>query len=375
MTEIRYMHPERTVGTRCNALVGGGVVSFPCTLPQGHADQPSDDPEPHWAQEASKTHRPWHEWRRRQEVARGIAHEGCEAGGRLRPVEGGSVYRCDGCGEMLALSGEEEPAPAPAPGSEEATFEALGSVGVRGSGNPFEGPEAAPQNAEVRAEVRAVPAAEPYSEPAQAPAPQEASVADTPIDREDIDTWPWQPGCGDCDWFKARFHPDAYEWLEKVGQHFERAHRINPVHYPAMVVRGDDLAGHPEPTKTRPEDQPLPTADEARESDYEQLVRDIRSREALGVQRYGQSHRGFNGRNTVMDAYEETIDQALYLRSLLTMADASREDVVAAIEQTLNDWFDEEVRVVAEAVADRIQGWIVMLLTEQASASDDAPEA
>lgn len=49
----------------------------------------------------------------------------------------------------------------------------------------------------------------------------------------------------------------------------------------------------------------------------ELVKQDIDARVALGETRYGERLRAFNGRNTLMDAYQEVLDLANYLRQLL----------------------------------------------------------
>lgn len=48
------------------------------------------------------------------------------------------------------------------------------------------------------------------------------------------------------------------------------------------------------------------------------LVRqDLLEREQLGIERYGQPVRAFNGRSALMDAYQEALDLAVYLRQAI----------------------------------------------------------
>ena len=45
--------------------------------------------------------------------------------------------------------------------------------------------------------------------------------------------------------------------------------------------------------------------------------RDLREREWLGIRRYGTPLLPFNGRNALVDAYQEVLDLAVYLRQAL----------------------------------------------------------
>lgn len=66
-----------------------------------------------------------------------------------------------------------------------------------------------------------------------------------------------------------------------------------------------------EPTKTRPGDQPLPTA--GRECVQDSLIKLIEERKALGVERYGSALMTHNVRDSVRDALEEALDLTVYL--------------------------------------------------------------
>lgn len=93
----------------------------------------------------------------------------------------------------------------------------------------------------------------------------------------------------------------------------------------------------PAPTKQREGDQVLPTGD-PNEADIQALVvLDITERLKVGIERYGQGLKPFNGRKTLLDAYEESLDQTVYLRSLLAMQDANREWLTAVVTKALDD--------------------------------------
>lgn len=89
-----------------------------------------------------------------------------------------------------------------------------------------------------------------------------------------------------------------------------------------------------EPTKQREGDQALPVSNEHIDS-YEALIADLRQRREVGVNRYGVALQPFNMRNTVQDAYEESMDLAVYLRTVLTMREASRADLVQVVQRVL----------------------------------------
>lgn len=80
----------------------------------------------------------------------------------------------------------------------------------------------------------------------------------------------------------------------------------------------------PEPTKTRPGDQPLPIA--GQECVQDALIALIRERRDLGVQRYGSALMTHNGRDAGRDALEEALDLTVYLMQVrMEEADRSAE--------------------------------------------------
>jgi hypothetical protein len=57
----------------------------------------------------------------------------------------------------------------------------------------------------------------------------------------------------------------------------------------------------------------------------QQLVReDLEAREKLGQERYGTSLFAHNGRDALLDAYEEALDLACYLRQLMAERNEQR---------------------------------------------------
>ena len=134
-----------------------------------------------------------------------------------------------------------------------------------------------------------------------------------------------------------------------------------PIHGPHG--HGTDIPGVGQPTKQRDGDQRLPDADEDQVDDFVLYGQDIEARRQVGIERYGQAHRPFNGRNTLLDAYEEVLDTGLYLRSLLRMAEADRETLIEAVEVALKKHYHDGGSLTPDAQAplavDRIMGWVV----------------
>lgn len=66
----------------------------------------------------------------------------------------------------------------------------------------------------------------------------------------------------------------------------------------------------------RGESQPLPTRNNS--VDIQSLViGDVMRRRQLGIERYGTPVQAHNGRNALLDLYEELIDAAVYCKQLL----------------------------------------------------------
>lgn len=135
---------------------------------------------------------------------------------------------------------------------------------------------------------------------------------------------------------------------------------------PLLEHHGIDMTGRmayampTEPTKQRPGDQVLPSGDESLVDDQQLVIDDIEARRQVGIERYGQGHRPFNGRDTLEDVYEEQLDLLVYLRSIKRMAEATEQDVIAAIAVELRAAGFQEIVVAALAIQihKRLQGWV-----------------
>jgi hypothetical protein len=76
----------------------------------------------------------------------------------------------------------------------------------------------------------------------------------------------------------------------------------------------DCLAGLTTPTRAGREgdSQPMPTAS-THPIAHEEVAKDLNARLRIGIERYGQPLRPFNGRKPLRDAYEEALDLCVYL--------------------------------------------------------------
>lgn len=113
------------------------------------------------------------------------------------------------------------------------------------------------------------------------------------------------------------------------------------------------------PTRTRPSDQVLPTGDESIPDDQSLIIADLEERRRLGIERYGQGHRPFNGRDTLLDMYEEQLDLLVYLRSIRRSSEATREELVTVVARAIEVIpAANDVGQIAEVAVDRIMSWV-----------------
>jgi len=99
-------------------------------------------------------------------------------------------------------------------------------------------------------------------------------------------------------------------------------------------------------------DQPTP---DGGWGNVQALVReDLEVRERVGVQRYGSPLRIFNGRDALVDAYQEAMDLTVYLRQAIAERDFASEQ--EALE-TADDLVPLKAMVVAKRAGGRAEGF------------------
>lgn len=64
------------------------------------------------------------------------------------------------------------------------------------------------------------------------------------------------------------------------------------------------------------QDQPAPTHN-ALTPVWDLVIQDMQERNQVGIQRYGTPLQPFNGRDALVDAYQEALDLAVYLRQAI----------------------------------------------------------
>ena len=53
------------------------------------------------------------------------------------------------------------------------------------------------------------------------------------------------------------------------------------------------------------------------------VIEDMKARKSLGIERYGTALQAHNGRDALMDAYQEALDLCVYLRQAIEERDSA----------------------------------------------------
>jgi len=77
--------------------------------------------------------------------------------------------------------------------------------------------------------------------------------------------------------------------------------------------------------------QPDPKPGDARET-WELVIADMRERDAAGARKYGVRHQHDNGRDHLIDAYQEALDLVVYLRAEIEKRRAARAELETLFE-------------------------------------------
>lgn len=74
-------------------------------------------------------------------------------------------------------------------------------------------------------------------------------------------------------------------------------------------------------------DQPAPVSN-VNEAIWDLVVSDMKERDSIGRERYGTPLQGFNGRDALVDAYQEALDLVVYLRQAIWERDFGKGDYI-----------------------------------------------
>lgn len=301
--------PPTPGGTRCSHMVGGGMMSYRCELAMGHHEVPAEDPEPHYAGEVTVRVTNWRQWAEREWERRRFP-----------------VY----VATLPGSPSQSEPTLCGLPGCDVSFAHSHGTdVVVQTEGTP-----------EQLAHIEVTKAMEEGLDQATVRVYRLYQANRLDI-LAGLIHWPYDISC------KGRSE-------EETHYQDQRCFLCRPVRVEPMKVEP--------PTRTRKGDQVIPDGDESLDDDQSLLIKDITERRQVGIERYGQGHRPFNGRNTVQDWYEEQLDGLVYARSIVRMAQASREDLVEAVDRAFKaqpSWSLITSHGAAEVAVDRVMGWVM----------------
>lgn len=108
----------------------------------------------------------------------------------------------------------------------------------------------------------------------------------------------------------------------------------------------------PEPVQEKAT-QPAPAKNEEQPV-WPKVVADMQARDALGEARYGTRLQPFNGRHQLLDAYEESLDKTVYLKSAI-LEDQKRRKAVDQVFQRIA--FRDGMTDVIEMLAGILEQW------------------
>lgn len=74
--------------------------------------------------------------------------------------------------------------------------------------------------------------------------------------------------------------------------------------------------------------QPPPKQDNPEPAIWDLVIADMKARDEFGHRKYGTRLRAYDGRDTLVDAYQESLDKTVYLRKLIYERDNPTIDVI-----------------------------------------------
>lgn len=92
--------------------------------------------------------------------------------------------------------------------------------------------------------------------------------------------------------------------------------------------------------------QPTPKQN-VNEAVWDLVISDMKDRDQVGRERYGTPLQGFNGRDALVDAYQESLDLVVYLRQAIWERDFSKDECVTEYPEVVIT--PTEVKVVEQA--------------------------
>lgn len=126
---------------------------------------------------------------------------------------------------------------------------------------------------------------------------------------------PIAPQVGDATGIESYGEPPAADDnLPKAGLRHEFVMRHDADLCAECGATEDDVELHPQAGRTPNTPEPAPRPGTARAT-WSLVMADMLERDAAGAAKYGIRHQHDNGRDHLVDAYQEALDLALYLRA------------------------------------------------------------
>lgn len=399
---------ETSSAPRCNKMVqGDGIMSYTCSLPQGHEVSTSDpnDPQPCYTVESSRSARVWQNWAQREHdrtqrpAGTVIQCPTCTEPAMRVTEEGG---RCENCGAVAEIQQDLDAA----------TF--IGEPMLSGDGVVAAAQhDTSERDADI---IAAAKAAAPtrlddhclgehdpatnlrcIMRPEPPPGYDLVEVGPSPLLDAQVPDWllvaegspnptaeqvkiasdlrnefiaeDTDPDTG----YRVRFDHDStvvepYSISDETMLAAVAPLGITPAPGESVegtLMRANHLIEPVVPTKQREGDQVLPKAgvDCVQDIVIDAMIESKR----VGTERYGQPLMTFNGRKGLQDIVDEARDFFVYGTMLLREGEADRDTLVEAVYKRLDaegvvdrqENYEADLRFVAEIAVDTVMGWVI----------------
>lgn len=379
--------PDRHLGTRCGRMIEkpGSHLGYPCTLPQGHEGVPAADPEPHYAVEVPKAVAEWQAWKRRQDSGR-MANATKQQQRAAREVEAMLAPEQEALMAGLGSAADLDDArdvPITPDSPHEHVYEQGQCVYCGNPGTDYTSATMTEGERAWLAGAQLPDGSEPQTVATQQTPYSETLTPPTNAQIAQSDAWGQSstPGLALAEATRDDDHltlrtPEQWAHLDGIVIHDPDGWRggqlpakdfNEPITYDEYAVRktGSTVSRASGVKAALIEEQVAPTGDESATDIQLLVIEDIHKRYEHGVAKYGQGLRTFNGRLTVRDAYEEALDLVVYLRGLMSVAEARRSLLVDVVAKQLATFpfqnsEDPAHRAQAEQIVARILDALVM---------------
>lgn len=374
---VRGPVPDQHLGTRCARMIDkpGSMLAYPCTLPQGHAGKPVDDPEPCYAVEVPKAVNDWQAWRLRMDARKTPTGPRAMIDTDLGPIPDETTEGLPPEQEEVMSSlgtaadlDDARDVPVDPNGPHEHEYE---NGRCKHCDNPGDDWTAATLTEGERAWMAGSQAvAESLADLGEAVAKGAAARGNEPGDltadfdgeKRNPEHWARLEGIRIAD-------PDGWRGSARLPiKDFEE-----PIDYDEWVARRNvsTIESLPGVKRRLIHQQVTPTGDSSKVDVQTLVITDLIARREHGVVKYGQALRTFNGRLTIRDLYEELLDAATYARSLMAVAETRRSELIEAVVDgwmvTHPAWERSDAHSLAAIAVDRILDAVVMIEEEAGS--------